>query len=335
MALTPSGFQVISAQGQVQLQWSITPLAVSYYIFRSTDSVTFAQIATTSSVIYSDKTAVLNTIYYYQVQSFDGTSVSVATPSIAGQSLKPGQTTVGNLRLEIQQRTNKENSPFYTTQEWNTMINNSYKELYDILLSQYGDDYYIQVPYTYTTSGQIDPTYQTQVYPLPNDFYKMMRVEVALNPADPNSWITLKKFQAIQANLWNYPNIYTLRGITNLRYRVWGVNLQLVPLCAAGQTLRIWYSPRPNQLINDTDVVDAVSGWEEYIVTDVAIKALTKSEEDVSVFGAQKAAMLKRINEISCNRDIGEPEIVSDSRTRNFAWSGGDTPIGWGGGSYG
>ena len=320
MALTPSGFQVFSAQGQVMLTWNQAPLAVSYYILRSTDNITFTQIDTTSSLQYNDTTGTLNTIYYYQVESFDGTSASLPTPSYSGQSLKPGQTTLANLRLEIQQRSNKEGSQFYTTQEWNSMINQSYKELYDLLLGQYGDDYYIQIPYTYTTTGQIDPNYQAQVFPLPNDFYKMMRVEVALNPTDPNSWITLKKFQSIQANLWNFPNYYTLRGITNLRYRVWGSQLQIVPIAASGQTIRIWYSPRPNQLINDTDIVDAVSGWEEYIVADVCIKALTKSEEPVDVFMAQKNAMLVRINGIAACRDVGEPETVSDSRTRNFAW---------------
>jgi hypothetical protein len=140
---------------------------------------------------------------------------------------------------------------------------------------------------------------------LPDDFYKLMRVEIALNPSDPNSWITLKKFEAIQANLWNYPNVYTFYGITNLRYRLWGSNLQIVPIASAGQTIRIWYAPRPSQLINDTDVVDAISGWEEYIVADVCIKSLAKQEQDPSVFILQKQALLKRIEEAAENRDIG------------------------------
>jgi hypothetical protein len=321
--ITPSNFYATSAQGQVLLTWTQVPLTNIFYINRSTDGVNYTTIGTTTALQYSDFTAVVGTVYYYTIQSGNGTSVSLPSYALTGQSLKPGQTTVGNLRLECQQRTDRVNSDNITSQEWNSMISQSYKELYDILIQKFGDDYYIQTPYTYTTTGQIDPVYQAQVFPLPADFYKLMRCEVALNPQDPNSWVTLKEFQAIQANLWTYPNQYTFYGITNLRYRLWGTNLQIVPITSAGQTIRIWYSPRPNQLINDTDTLDGISGYEEYIVADVCIKALVKTEEldTAAAFGQQKMALLKRIEEAAENRNVGEPELVSDSRTRNFSWS--------------
>jgi hypothetical protein len=327
--VTPYNFLAVSAQGQVVLSWAPSPLVTLYYVNRSTDNVSFTNIGTTASLQYNDTTGTLNQIYYYQIQASNGTNSSLPTASLAGQSLKPGQTTVGNLRLECQQRVDRVNSDNITAQEWNSMINQSFKELYDIMIQKFGDDYFIQTPYTYTTTGQIDSTMQAQVFPLPDDFYKLMRCEVALNPSDPNSWITLRQFNAIQANLWNYPNVYTFYGITNLRYRLWGRYLQIVPIASAGQTIRIWYSPRPNQLINDTDTVDAISGWEEYIVADVCIKALAKTEEPVEIFMMQKSALLKRIEEAAENRNVGEPQTVSDSRTRNFAWS--DDYNGYGG----
>lgn len=328
---TPSGFIVQSVQGQVSLNWNQAPLATTYYINRSTDNITFTTIGQTASLNYADLTGTLNAVYYYTIQAATSLASSLPTASLSGQSLKPGQTTLGNIRLESQQRSDLINSFNITTQEWNSMIAQSYKELYDILIQKFGDDYFIQVPYTYLTTGQIDSQTQAQTFPLPNDFYKLMRVEVALNPQDANSWITLRKFEAIQANLWNYPNVYTFYGITNLRYRLWGSNLQIVPICAGGQTIRIWYSPRPNQLINDTDIVDGISGYEEYIVTDVCIKALTKQESDVTVYGLQKQALLKRIEEAAENRDVGSPETVSDSRRRNFAWSDPSDGGGYGG----
>lgn len=321
--ITPSNFLALSAQGQVLLSWNPVPLTNIYYINRSTDNVTFTNIASTVGLQYSDKTAVVGTIYYYTVQSGNGTFSSPPTFSLSGQALKPGQTTVGNLRLECQQRVDRVNADNITTQEWNSMISQSYKELYDIIIQKFGCDYYIAPPFAYTTTGQVDPITQAQTFPLPDDFYKLMRCEVALNPNDPNSWITLKEFQAIQANLWNYPNQFTFYGITNLRYRIWGDNLQIVPISQAGNTIRIWYSPKPNQLIMDTDLLQAISGYEEYIVADVCIKALAKTEEEVTVFFLQKAALLKRIEEAAQNRNVGEPQLVSDSRRRNFAWSDG------------
>lgn len=260
-------------------------------------------------------------VYYYQVQASNGTISSLPTPSESGVFLKPGQTTLGNIRLEAKQRSDRVNSNFVTDQEWNTYISNSYKELYDILKQKFGDDYFVAIPYAYTTSGTINPTTQASLYPLPNDFYAGLGVEVALNPSDPNSWVTLKKFMFIQRNLWNFPNVYTFYGITNLRYRFNGDNLMIVPIASANQTVRIWYVPRPNQLFVDTQLVDGISGWEEYIVVDACIKALVKQEADVTMFVNQKNALIKRIEEAAENRDIGEPETVSDSKLRNFAWS--------------
>jgi len=226
-------------------------------------------------------------VYYYQIQAGNGTVSSLPTPSLSGLFLQPGQTTLGNIRLLSKQRSDRVNSNFVTNQEWNTYISDSYKELYDILKQKFGDDYFVAIPYTYTTPGHIDPTNQASLFPLPTDFYALLGVEVALNPADPNSWVTLRKFEFIQRNLWNFPNVYTFYGITNLRYRLNGNNLMIVPIASAGQTVRIWYVPRPNQLITDTQIVDGISGWEEYVVVDACIKALVKQEQDVSQYMAQ------------------------------------------------
>ncbi len=319
--VVPSDFLVESAQGLVSLSWNASPLVNIYYINRSTDNITFTNIGSTITLSYQDLSPTPGSIYYYTVSASDGISSSPPTLSQVGQALEPGQTTVGNLVLEVQQRTDRINADNITTQEWISMISQSYKWLYNLILQKFGNDYFIAPPVTYLTTGLLDPVYQAQVFPLPADFYKLMRCEVALNPGDPNSWITLKQFEAIQANLYNYPNIYTFYGITNLRYRLWGNYLQIVPIASQGQTLRIWYSPRPNQLINLTDTVDGISAFEELMIVDVAIKALAKTEEDPQIFILQKTEMLQEINEAAENRNVGEPQTVSDSRLRNFSWT--------------
>lgn len=326
VVLTPSGFTAASAEGAVSMGWNQTPLASSYVIRRSTDGVTFTDLGTTSLLAYVDTTGTVGTVYYYAVQATNGTSYGNQTAAIAALSLSPGQTTAGNIILEAQQRCNKENSPFYTAQELMSMCSQSRKELYDILVQKFGDDYYVAAPYQIpTVSGQ-------QLYALPADLYKLLGVDIALNPNDPSSWVTLREFNFVQRNRFNFPNQYTMYGVTNLRYRLSGSNIELVPLCAGGQTMQLWYAPRPSQLINVTDIVDCVSGWEEYIVIDMCIKMLTKEESDVSVYMAQKQMLLKRIEEAAENRNIGEPQTVSDSRSRNFAWGEpGDGGYGMGG----
>lgn len=324
--ITPTGFIATSQQGQVGLSWNSSPNAVAYYINRSTDNVTFTNIGNTVDTFFQDTTGVLNTIYYYTLQASNGTNSSLPTaPSQSGQALKPGQTTLGNIRLQSKQRCDRVNSPFITDQEWNTYIDQSYKELYDLLVQKFGNDYFIAPPVSFQTVNN------QQFYPLPDDFYKLMGVEVQLNTGDPNSYVTLRKFEFIQRNLWNFPNVYTFYGVTNLRYRLNGNNLMIVPITTAGQILRIWYSPRPNQLINDTDTLDMVSGWEEYIVIDACLKAMIKEESDISGFAAQKQVVVKRIEEAAENRDVGEPETVSDSKRRNLAWDDGGDSNGFGG----
>lgn len=325
--VTPVNFLAVSAQGLVALSWGASPLVTSYFVSRSTDGITFTDIGETTALSYNDTTGDVDTVYYYNVQASNGTNSSAATVTLQALSLKPGETTVGNLRLECQQRTDRVNADNISSQEWNSMIAQSYKELYDIIVQKFGDDYYVATPYTYTTTQNL------QAYPLPNDFYKLLLCEIALNPNDPNSWITLSQFEWIQKNLYNYPNVYTYYGITNLKYRLNGNNLYIVPIPQGNQTIRIWYAPRPNQLISDTDTLDGISGYEEYVVADVCIKALAKTEEDAQVFFLQKAALLKRIEEAAANRNIGEPQRVSDARRRNFAWGEpGDGGFGWGGG---
>lgn len=331
--VTPSNFLVSSAQSQVYMTWSASPLVNIYYINRSTDNLTFTNIASTPFLTYSDTTGVAGTIYYYTVQASNGTFSSLPTLSQIGQPLKIGQNSVANLILEAQQRVDRVNSDNISTQEWTSMLSQSYKWLYNLLIQKFGNDYFIAPPVSYTTTGVLDPVFQAQVFPLPDDFYKLMRCECALNPSDPNSWITLRQFEAIQANLWNYPNVYTFYGITNLRYRLWGSQLQIVPIASAGQTIRIWYSPRPSQLINLTDIVDGISAFEELMIVDTCIKALAKTEEDSSIFVLQKRELLQEVEEAAENRNVGEPQKVSDSRTRNFAWSD-DAPQYGGGGEW-
>jgi hypothetical protein len=299
-------------------------LANIYYVSRSVDNVTFAELAPTSLLTYNDTSAIVGTLYYYIVQAGNGTFSSNPTASLVGQALNPGQTTVGNMIMEVQQRCNKEGSMAYTIQEWTSMVSQSAKELWDILAQKFGDDYFVAVPYTYTTGNN------QQLYPLPSDFKALLGVEVALNPGDANSYVTLKKFEFIQRNLWNYPNVYTFYGITNMRYRLNGNNIMIVPTSQAGQTIRIWYVPRPSQLINSWDTLDGVAGWEEYVIADVCSKALIKEEsfEQAQAFEMLKAALLTRVEEAAENRDIGEPECVSDSKLRNFSWNDGG---GWNG----
>jgi len=307
--ITPALPQAVSAQGQVIISWNLVPFATSYFVSRSDDNVTFAELGSVNAPFlqYTDLTGVVNQVYYYYIQASDGTNSSLPTRSVAAQSLKPGQVTLGNLRLICQQRTDLQYSENVKTQEWNSMISQSYKELWDILAQKFGDDYFVATPYIYSTVAN-----QT-LYPLPDDFKALLGAECSNNTANPNAWITMRQIEFIDRNMYATPGMNSYMGPVTIPYRLNGNNLYLPNPMGGNQTIRIWYVPRPNQLINDQDIVDGVAGWEEYIVADVSVKVLAKQEQDPTIFAIQKQQLMSRIEEAAENRNIGEPQRVSDS----------------------
>lgn len=225
--------------------------------------------------------------------------------------------TLTELITAVRQRADMVNSQFCTDSELTSYINQSYFELYDLLVQKYGDNYYVQTPYVFATDGT---SFQ---YPLPTDFYKLLGLDLALaNTQD--SWVTIKPFMFADRNNYSVPNFQSFYGVTNLRYRINGNNLWLTPIPAANQQLRIWYVPKMPTLNTGSDTVDGVSGWTEYIIVDAAMKALNKEESDVSVLMADKAALIQRIEAAGENRDAGSPPKVADTIFNDFSWPTGN-----------
>jgi fibronectin type 3 domain-containing protein len=67
------------SSSQINLSWDASPGATSYKVQRSSDGVTFAQIATTTTANYSDIGLVAGTTYYYEVTASN--SIGDSAPS--------------------------------------------------------------------------------------------------------------------------------------------------------------------------------------------------------------------------------------------------------------
>lgn len=194
--------------------------------------------------------------------------------------------TLGELKTRAKQESDNVNATFIADAEWNTMLNSSYFELYGLIVQCFGNDYFTQTPtsgYTFITDGTNDH------FALPTDMFKLLGVDLRISA--PNQWVGLKPFAFAERNRLS---------ITN----------SLIPM--AGQTIRLLYVPRPTLMVQDSDFMDGVNGWEEYIVIDTCIKALAKEESDVSVFMARKQAFTERLNAEVENRDAGSPAVIAD-----------------------
>lgn len=331
---TPSNVYVQQGNGQVLISFDISAGATTYPILRSTDGVSFVQVAAPATNSYLDTAVTRGTLYYYSVQaaSVDGSSVSSPPQQIV--PVMQAENSLGQLRLMSQQRADRVNSNFVTLPEWNSYINQSYFELYDLLITTY-EDYYVAAPLIFQTDGSLDR------YPLPNGvlynaakpFYKLMGVDCGL-ASTGNAWISLSKFDFIARNRYIYPNLTsTFLGVFNMQYRLVGNELMFIPTPSGAQYIRLWYFPKLTQLLQDTDIVDGISGWTEYIIIDAAIKALQKEESDISALMMQKQAIVDRIQSSAMNRDAGQPDTISATRNWNQrnGGSGGDSNGSFGG----
>lgn len=162
---------------------------------------------------------------------------------------------LGSLRIQAQQRADMEQNPAISDPEWNQYISQSYKELTDLLVAAYSNNYYIAQTYQFITN-------QAQAYPLPDGtgnfldttgstaakFYKLIGVDLQYS-ASPNGWLTLRNFNWIERNRFAMPNTQTnWVGYTNLRYTINGNNLYLAPMPQSGQVVQVWYIPAPKAL---------------------------------------------------------------------------------------
>lgn len=330
----PQNFNLTQGNGQVFLSWSNTTGALGYQIQRSTDGVSYTNLTTSAVNSYLDTAVTVGTQYYFQVASYNASgSSSFTSPQVVVPALT-GQMSLGEVRLHAQQRSDMVGSNFVSVPEWNYYINQSYYELYDLLITAY-EDYYVAPRLQFATTG-------SQSYPLPNGqnysgapaFYKMFGMDCGLNNND-NAFATLKKFDFIARNRYVFPQITTtLLGVFNLQYRVVGGNIMFIPTPSAGQNIGVWYYPRLTTLLADTDIMDGISGWTEYVIVDAAIKALVKEESDTQALMQEKMMLRQRIEETATNRDAGQPDTISNTANWGERWGGtgnmgGGPTAGW------
>lgn len=226
--------------------------------------------------------------------------------------------TLEQIRNAAKDRADMVNSEFISDETWNQYINQSAFELYDLLITVYGNDYHVADPHSFTADGS------NRFFELPENFYKALGIDLQLG-ASQDSWVTLKMFKFNERNKFAVPNMQTLVGATNLRYRLNGNNIMFNVVPSGGQQFRLWFIPKMELLTSDDDELEGISGWDEYVIVDAAIKAMQKEESDVQVLMVQKQALIQRINSTAENRDAGDSQCVSDTSDRGYgdAWGYG------------
>ena len=229
-----------------------------------------------------------------------------------------GSMTLGDLMKMVRYESDTENDPHISESELQDYVNLSRLDLYDTLITRYGDDYFVANA-TLTTNGT------DQEYPLPDgvlydaapSFYKGLLAEVRAlgNPgANQPVWISLLKFNLREKNRYNLMNQALVTGYMWPRYRLLGSKIMFQPLPNSGMTIRLWYAPKLVPLGDYAAVAEDWGGWLEYVIVDAALKCIQKQERDPTVLAARKGVILARIEAAAQNRDLGEPNTVTETQ---------------------
>lgn len=341
----PQNIVLQTGNGQNFLTWSIVSGATGYSVQRSIDGVTFSSIGTPSVPNYLDTSVSVGIEYFYQIGSTNssGTSgYSVPYPLSITPCL-PGQINLGYIRYLSILRADKLNSQYLTLDEWNSNINQSMYELRDIMVTKFGDDYFLAPPLLIPLTG-------LDYYPIPDGsnysgakaLFKLNGIDANIAGAAPGpnaGWIPLSRSN------WSDRDKYTtfpgqagaLNNIYQMSYRVMGNNIFIFPT-NMNQLIRLWYIPIMTQLLQDTDMLDfSLSGWSEYIIVDAAMKAMVKEEslEKWNALNSIKQSLILRIETTAANRDVGQPNTVSNVRSTMGDPGFSNWGNGYGGGGFG
>ncbi len=212
------------------------------------------------------------------------------------------------LRDRIRQRADMENATdFIPDSELNTYVNSAYKELYGMLLHH--DMMRTETTQSITITGAAS-------YSLPSDYF-----------------VTIGVFEVIDTEHRRIPRSRVqdrpFAGVTNAgdayEYRTANDSIELYPHPTAGTYVHI-YVPLITELSADSDTMNGVNGWEEFIILDAAIKCLHKEESDARHLQIEREGIRERIRMEAEGRDLASTHFVNNRRRAVFSDPGDNWP---------
>lgn len=121
------------------------------------------------------------------------------------------------------------------------MVRLAQSELYDEIVTIYDDYFVAPIPFEFSTTPQLE------MYPLPDDVHKVLGVDLIVTTGQPQSAITLRRFNLAERNRFNSPYYQLTPGLVVPKYRISGSNPQFLwlnPTVNGGQRIRVRYIPK-------------------------------------------------------------------------------------------
>lgn len=195
--------------------------------------------------------------------------------------------TLADLVTELEERADIQNDQSIAAAEKVRLINKGITDLYDELVAAAPPDYYLK-DFAITTTGD------EAGYVLPDDFFKIRRVQVKLSGSTER------------------------RSLTPMQ-----PDERVVLTPSTGASIVLEYIPVAPTLVLDADTFDGVNGWDELIVLWAAVKVFQKKRLPIGDLAGQYQQMMARIR-ANAYQDPGSPPMIQRASLRRgfFPWSG-------------
>lgn len=227
---------------------------------------------------------------------------------------------LGQLRNDIRVRADMVNDSLCADADVNEWANQGWADLYEKIV-QGGENYYLSTNLFSTMGG-------TASYALPADHYATRGVDAQVNGSQ---WFNLHRFQFERRNDYSLVD-GSWNTMSCAYYDLQGGNLVFIPTPGAVYAIRHWYVPIPVRMVADSDSIDGVAGWEQYVIDWAAKKCLERDKdiEAAQAIAADIAALEARIMASVGKRIIGEAPKMRIVRGRPWVpgqygrwWQGG------------
>lgn len=198
---------------------------------------------------------------------------------------------------------------FISDAEMNTMIDNARAELFDLLVTMHGPDYFAEPSSFVTVAG-------TAVYTPDFDEREVGRI-VRIDCNLGNGW----KIPFRKGNIASHCFGPRGRGWTmgtEVTYFLAGAftsgpQITFDPVPEAVHTVEMWIVEGAVALADD-DTDEHRFGHPEYVILDCMIKCREAEEADAQSLVALKTAYQARIERLARPIDIGQPQTITDMR---------------------
>jgi len=158
----------------------------------------------------------------------------------------PKRVGLNSIRTNVRRRADMENSQFVSDAEVDDYVNHAWNELYDIIIQNYEEDYFLK-------NSDITLVSDTESYDLPSDFYKARGVDYK----NGNDYMPIHRYNFSERS----------RSASSLKYRIQGEKIFFSPTPTSSDTIRIWYIPNP-RLLEFTSATIVATGSNTTYTTD-------------------------------------------------------------------